>query len=280
MGGYFGAVSHRDTVLDVFFGTDYHSHLGTRHAGMAVWNAASGFQRQIHSIANSPFRSKFEGDLDKFRGSTSGIGCISDADPQPLLVRSHLGVYAIASIGLVNNAEALVDSYFTRHGHQFMAMSSGKVNTTELVAALINEGDDLVDGIRRAQDVIDGSITVLLLLPDGSIIAARDPYGRLPVLVGRDEDGYCVSFESFAYQKLGYHNAYELGPREIVRIRADGVDSALLHIVAKRPARVKRIARHFGKKLRNERIQSWGRRTMLPTIACGGNGHPIRVIIK
>ncbi len=225
MGGYFGAVSHRDTVLDVFFGTDYHSHLGTRNAGMAVWNAASGFQRQIHSIANSPFRSKFEGDLNKFRGSTSGIGCISDADPQPLLVRSHLGVYAIASIGLVNNAEALVDSYFTRHGHQFMAMSSGKVNTTELVAALINEGDDLVDGIRRAQDVIDGSITVLLLLPDGSIIAARDSYGRLPVLVGRDEDGYCVSFESFAYQKLGYHNAYELGPREIVRIRADGVET-------------------------------------------------------
>ena len=188
MGGYFGAVSHRDVVLDVFFGTDYHSHLGTRNAGMVVWSDQGGYQRQIHSISNAPFRTKFENDLTKFKGSTSGIGCISDADPQPLLVRSHLGVYGIVAIGLINNAETLVENYFAQHGHQFMAMSSGKVNSTELVAALINEGKDLIDGIRHAQDVIDGSMTILLLLPSGDIIAARDPFGRLPVLIGKDDD--------------------------------------------------------------------------------------------
>ena len=222
MGGYFGAVSHRDVVLDVFFGTDYHSHLGTRNAGMVVWSDQGGYQRQIHSISNAPFRTKFENDLTKFKGSTSGIGCISDADPQPLLVRSHLGVYGIVAIGLINNAETLVENYFAQHGHQFMAMSSGKVNSTELVAALINEGKDLIDGIRHAQEVIDGSMTILLLMPSGDIIAARDPYGRLPVLIGKDDNGHCVSFESFAYRKLGYHDVYELGPKEIVHISADG----------------------------------------------------------
>ena len=222
MGGYFGAVSHRDVVLDVFFGTDYHSHLGTRNAGMVVWSAEEGYQRQIHSISKAPFRTKFENDLDKFKGSTSGLGCISDADPQPLLVRSHLGVYGIVAVGLINNAESLVENYFAQHGHQFMAMSSGKVNSTELVAALINEGKDLIDGIRHAQEVIDGSMTILLLMPGGDIIAARDPYGRLPVLIGKDDNGHCVSFESFAYRKLGYHDVYELGPKEIVHITADG----------------------------------------------------------
>ena len=222
MGGYFGAVSHRDVVLDLFFGTDYHSHLGTRNAGMVVWNAEEGYQRQIHSIANAPFRTKFENDLTKFSGSTSGIGCISDADPQPLLVRSHLGVYAITAIGLINNAEALVKEFFDSHGHQFMAMSSGRVNSSELVAALINEGENIVDGIRHAQQVIDGSMTILLLMPNGEIIAARDSAGRLPVLIGKDKDGYCISFESFAYHKLGYQNEYELGPGEIVHVKADG----------------------------------------------------------
>ena len=225
MGGFFGAVSRRDVVLDVFFGTDYHSHLGTRNAGMAIWSREHGCQRQIHSIANTPFRTKFEKDLADFKGGCCGIGCISDSDPQPLLVRSHLGLYAITTVGQINNAEQLVDTYFSDHGHQFMAMSSGKVNTTELVAALINERDSLVQGLQHMQHVIDGSMTVLLMTANGEIYAARDLYGRLPVLVGHDHDGYCVSFESFAYQKLGYTKAYELGPAEIVRITADGLET-------------------------------------------------------
>ena len=219
MGGFFGAVSKRDCVLDVFFGTDYHSHLGTRRGGMAVYDPAEGFQRQIHNIENTPFRTKFEKDLGKFRGG-SGIGCISDTDPQPLLVRSHLGLYAISTVGIINNAEDLVERYFSDHGHQFMAMGSGKVNSTEL-AALINQKDDLVSGIRYAQEQITGSITILLLTSEG-IIAARDRLGRLPVLIGQDDQGCCVSFESFAYRKLGYHDAHELGPREIVQITAGG----------------------------------------------------------
>ena len=223
MGGFFGAVSHRDVVLDVFFGTDYHSHLGTRNAGMAIWSREGGCKRQIHSIANTPFRTKFEKDLDEFSG-TVGIGCISDSDPQPLLVRSHLGLYAITTVGQINNAEELVNTYFADHGHQFMAMSSGKVNMTELVAALINEGEDLASGILHAQRLIDGSMTILLMTDAGDIIAARDRFGRLPVLVGRDAEGYCVAFESFAYQKLGYETVYELGPAEILRVTADGWD--------------------------------------------------------
>ena len=223
MGGFFGAISRRDCVLDVFFGTDYHSHLGTRRGGMIIHDAADGFQRQIHNIENTPFRTKFESDLTEFHGC-SGIGCISDTDPQPLLVRSHLGLYAITTVGIINNADALVEKYFSHHGHQFMAQSNGKVNESELIAALINQADSLVDGIRHAQDLIDGSATILLLTPDG-IIAARDKLGRLPVLIGRNEDGCCVSFESFAYQKLGYQTAYELGPREIVKITADGCES-------------------------------------------------------
>ena len=217
MGGFFGAVSRRDVVLDVFFGTDYHSHLGTRSAGMAVWDRETGCKRQIHNIGNTPFRTKFENDLHQFRGCC-GIGCISDSDPQPLLIRSHLGLYAITTVGIVNNAEALVDKYFSDHGHQFMAMSSGRVNTTELVAALINEKESLAEGIRHAQTEIDGSLTVLLMTGPGEIIAARDRFGRLPVLIGENEEGHCVSFESFAYQKLGYHKLRELGPGEIVRL--------------------------------------------------------------
>ena len=224
MGGFFGAVSRRDVVLDVFFGTDYHSHLGTRNAGMAIWSPEHGCQRQIHSISNTPFRTKFEKDLADFKGGCCGIGCISDSDPQPLLVRSHLGLYAITTVGQINNAEQLVDTYFSDHGHQFMAMSSGKVNCTELVAALINERDSLVEGIQHMQRVIDGSMTVLLMTAKGEIIAARDKVGRLPILVGKDQDGFCVSFESFAFQKLGYTKEYELGPAEIVRITADRVE--------------------------------------------------------
>lgn len=222
MGGFFGSISRRDCVMDVFFGVDYHSHLGTRRGGMAVYDSKEGFQRQIHSIENTPFRTKFEADLSKFRG-TSGIGCISDTDPQPLLVRSHLGLYAISTVGRINNAAQLTREYFSSGGRQFMAMSSGDVNASELTAALINEADSLSAGIRHAQEKIDGSSSILLLTPNG-LIAARDRLGRLPVLIGHNEDGYCVSFESFAYRKLGYQTLQELGPGEIVRITPDGVE--------------------------------------------------------
>ena len=224
MGGFFGAISKRDCVLDLFFGVDYHSHLGTRRGGMIVYGEDRGFQRQIHNIESTPFRTKFEKDLPQFAGF-SGIGCISDTDPQPLLVRSHLGLYAITTVGIISNADELIARYFSDHGHQFMAMSSGKVNQTELVAALINQKDDLVAGIRHAQDLIEGSMTLLLLTKDHGIIAARDRMGRLPVLIGKSDDGHCVSFESFAYHKLGYEDAYELGPREIVRVTADGIET-------------------------------------------------------
>ena len=179
MGGFFGAITKRDCVLDIFFGTDYHSHLGTRRGGMAIYGPEDGFQRAIHNIENSPFRTKFEHDLRDFRG-TSGIGCISDSDPQPLLVRSHLGLFAITTVGLISNADELVEQYFSDGKHQFMAMSSGQVNATELTAALINQCSDLASGIRHAQSLIRGSITILILTPD-SLIAARDSLGRLPV---------------------------------------------------------------------------------------------------
>ncbi len=220
MGGFFGAVSRRDTVLDLFFGVDYHSHLGTRRAGMVVYDPEAGYQRQIHNIENVPFRTKFENDIITFRGA-SGIGCISDNDPQPLLFRSHLGFFAISTVGLISNAAELIERYFSDHGHQFMAMSSGEVNSTELVAALINQKDSLEEGIRYAQEKIEGSMTILILTED-RIIAARDLLGRLPVLLGRNKDGCCVSFESFAYRKLGYADEHELGPGEIVSLRAEG----------------------------------------------------------
>ena len=223
MGGFFGAISKRDCVLDIFFGVDYHSHLGTRRGGMAIYDREDGFQRQIHNIENTPFRTKFEKDLTDFHGH-SGIGCISDTDPQPLIVRSHLGLYAITTVGIINNADKLVDQYFADGGVQFMAQSAGHVNATELVAALINRKGTLVEGIRHAQQVIDGSVTILILTPE-SIVAARDRLGRLPVLIGRDPDGHCISFESFAYRKLGYSNAYELGPGEIVRITPEGYET-------------------------------------------------------
>ena len=222
MGGFFGAISRKNCIYDVFFGTDYHSHLGTRRAGMAFYDQEKGFQRQIHNIENTPFRTKFDADLPKFSGS-AGIGSISDTDPQPLLVRSHLGMFAISTVGIINNAEKLVEETFSGPGNQFMAMSSGKVNTTELTAALINQKDNVVDGIRHAQDVIDGSCTILMLMKD-CIIAARDKLGRLPVLVGQNPEGCCASFESFAYHKLGYQDYYELGPGEIVKITVDGVE--------------------------------------------------------
>ena len=223
MGGFFGAISRQDCVLDVFFGVDYHSHLGTARGGMVFYDKEKGFQRQIHNIENAPFRTKFEKDLVDFQGNC-GIGCISDTDPQPLLIRSHLGLYAITTVGIINNTDELIREYFSDHGHQFMAMSSGKVNASELTAALINQKENLIDGILHAQDMIDGSVTILIMTPDG-ILAARDKLGRLPVLIGKNEDGLCVSFESFAYHKLGYEDAYELGPREIVAMTSNGFET-------------------------------------------------------
>lgn len=223
MGAFFGAVSHRDVALDVFFGVDYHSHLGTRRAGMVTCREGGGFNRKIHSIENTPFRTKFEADLPEMAG-TCAMGCISDSDPQPLLVRSHLGVYAISTVGAVGNQAQLVED-FTRQGRQFMATSSGDVNVNELVAALINTQSTLVEGIKYAQEKVEGSLTLLVMTEDGELIAARDRMGRLPVLIGKDDDGYCVTFESFAYGKLGYVDAYELGSAEIVRITADGFET-------------------------------------------------------
>ena len=223
MGAFFGAASRRDVTLDVFFGVDYHSHLGTRRAGMVMRDGNGAFEREIHSIENTPFRTKFERDLATMRGC-SGMGCISDADPQPLLIRSHLGVYAIATVGAIMNADALIET-FTGIGHQFTAMSSGYVNATELVSALINTQSTLLEGIQYAQEQIEGSLTLLIMQQDGSLIAARDRMGRLPVLIGHDDDGYCVTFESFAYGKLGYADEYELGSGEVVRITADGYET-------------------------------------------------------
>ncbi len=223
MGGFFGVTSREDCVLDIFFGVDYHSHLGTYRGGMTIYDETDGFQRQIHNIENTPFRTKFEKDLTDFHGN-SGIGCISDSDPQPLLVRSHLGLFAITTVSAINNADELVKEYFSDHGHQFMAMSSGKVNSTELIAALINQKDDFVSGILHAQEMIDGSATILILTKD-SIIAARDQLGRLPIWIGKNDHGHCVSFESFVYTKLGYETVYELGPQEIVRITPDSVET-------------------------------------------------------
>lgn len=223
MGGFFGVISKNDCMLDLFFGVDYHSHLGTRRGGIAVYDEQTGFHRQIHNIENSPFRTKFEKDLNEFRGC-SGIGCISDSDPQPLLVRSHLGMYAISTIGNISNADELVAQYFSDHHHQFMVMSSGKVNDSELVAALINQKDDIVSGIRNAQELIKGSITIMLLREDG-IIVARDKLGRLPVHIGKREDGFSVSIESFAYQKLDYEDYYELGPQEVVKLTAESMQT-------------------------------------------------------
>ncbi len=224
MGGFFGAIANRDITYDVFFGVDYHSHLGTRRAGMIIHDPETGFQRQIHSIENTPFRTKFEKDLRSFHGSM-GIGCISDTDPQPLMVRSHLGLYAISFVGIINNADELVEKYFSDHNHQFMAMSSGKVNSIELLSALINQKDDLVSGILHAQELIEGSATILIMT-ENELIAARDKFGRLPVVIGKHhKNGYCACFESFSATKLGYEIAYELGPKEIVKITRDGYET-------------------------------------------------------
>ena len=224
MGGFFGATSKRDVVLDVFFGVDYHSHLGTRRGGMAAVDESKGFQRDIHNIENAPFRTKFAGIVDEMHGNAC-IGCISDSDPQPLIIRSNLGVYAISTISCINNAEELVQQFLSFSGGHFNAMTSGKINATELVAALINQKSDFVEGIKFAQDKVEGSLSVLILKEDGSLLAARDKFGRLPVIIGKDEDGHSVSFESFAFEKLGYEFTKELTPGEIVRLTPDGIET-------------------------------------------------------
>ena len=220
MGGFFGAACHGDAVSDVFFGVDYHSHLGTKRGGMAAYDEEIGLQREIHNIENSPFRTRFEHIFDEMKG-TSAIGCISDYDPQPLLIRSNLGTYVICIIGVINNSDALIKQYLSFSGGHFNAMTGGKVNSTELCAALINQKSDFADGIRFAQKEIEGTASILILKSDGAIIAARDRLGRIPVVIGKSDYGYCASFESFAYQKLGYEDVKELGPGEIVEFTAD-----------------------------------------------------------
>lgn len=221
MSGFFGVVSKKDCVFDLFFGTDYHSHLGTRRGGMAVYGA-NGFNRAIHNIENSPFRTKFERDFDEMKGNI-GIGCISDSEPQPLLVRSHLGNFAIATVGRINNIDALVQKAFQEGTTHFLEMSGGSINATELVASLVNRGANITEGIKIAQDAIDGSMSILILTPKG-IFAARDKFGKTPVVIGKKADAFCVSFESFAYLNLGYEPLKELGPGEIDFIAAEGVD--------------------------------------------------------
>lgn len=221
MGGFFGVASKKDCVFDLFFGTDYHSHLGTRRAGMAVYNKETGFERAIHNIENAPFRTKFDKDVNEMQGYL-GIGCISDYEPQPLLVRSHHGTYAIMTVGKINNMEAIVDDLFSSGHSHFLEMSGGDINATELVAAVINQKDNLIEGLQYVQEIIDGSMTVVLLTPKG-IYAARDRLGRTPVVVGKKEDAYCISFESFAYLNLGYVDEKELGPGEIVIVTPESV---------------------------------------------------------
>ena len=220
MGGFFGVASKEDCVFDLFFGTDYHSHLGTRRAGMAVYSKESGYDRAIHNIENAPFRTKFDKDVNSMQGSM-GIGCISDYEPQPLMVRSHHGTYAITTVGKINNTDRLIQDLFKSGHSHFLEMSGGDINATELVASIVNQKENLVEGIRYAQEVIDGSMTILVMTPKG-IYAARDRMGRTPVAIGKKKDACCVSFESFAYLNLGYTDEKELGPGEIVVVTPEG----------------------------------------------------------
>ncbi len=222
MGGIFGVISKKNCSYDLFFGTDYHSHLGTKRGGMVVYGE-DGFNRAIHNIENSPFRTKFERDVEEMKG-LSGIGCISDNEPQPLIVRSHLGNFAITTVGLISNADELLDMAYKNGNPHFLEQSGGKINQTELAASIINQKNSIVEGIKYAQEVIEGSMSMLILTPDG-IYAARDKLGRTPVIIGRKEDAFCASFESFAYLNLGYSDYKNLGPSEIAFITADGVET-------------------------------------------------------
>lgn len=220
MGGLFGVASKGDCLFDLFFGTDYHSHLGTRRGGMAV-HGEKGFDRAIHNIENSPFRTKFDKDMQEMKGNL-GIGCISDYEPQPLIVRSHHGTFAITTVGRINNAAEITEQIFERGNAHFLEMSGGDINPTELTAAIINQKLNLIEGIQYAQELIEGSLSFLILTPRG-IYAARDRLGRTPLVIGHKEDAYCVSFEDFAYLNLGYQTERELGPGEVVVITPDEV---------------------------------------------------------
>lgn len=222
MGGIFGVISKKNCVYDLFFGVDYHSHLGTKRGGMVV-HGENGFDRAIHNIENSPFRTKFERDVNEMEG-TSGIGCISDNEPQPLIVRSHLGNFAITTVGVINNTDELLEMAYNKGTPHFLEMSGGNINQTELVAAIINQEDDIVKGIQLAQRVIQGSMSMLVLTPDG-MYAARDKMGRTPIIIGRNDNGFCASFESFAYLNLGYTDYKNLGPAEIVYITPESVET-------------------------------------------------------
>ena len=223
MGGFFGITSKQDCVVDVFFGTDYHSHLGTRRGGMAAYDEEIGLQRTIHNIENSPFRTKFEHILDEMHGK-SAIGSISDSDPQPLLIRSHLGTYAISTVGIINNSEELIEKHLSSSGVHFDAMTGGAVNSTELIASIINQKENFTEGIKYAQDVIDGTANILILRDNGTLIVARDKLGRIPIILCKSKYGFAVTFESFAAEKLGYEFYRELGPAEIVEITPDSCE--------------------------------------------------------
>ena len=222
MGGFFGVASKKNCTLELFYGVDYHSHLGTRRGGMAMYGK-EGFQRAIHNIENSPFRTKFEKDAEELDGHL-GIGCISDYEPQPLLIQSHLGSFAITTVGKVNNLEELLRETYDAGRSHFQEMSGGQINATELIASLICKSDTLVEGIRYVQELVDGSMTILLMTKDG-IYAARDRYGRTPVVLGKREDGYCISFENFAYINLGFEHYKELQPAEIVFVTPESVET-------------------------------------------------------
>ncbi len=221
MGGFFGVASKEDCVFDLFFGTDYHSHLGTRRAGMAVYSKEKGYDRAIHNIENSPFRTKFDKDVNTMQGNL-GIACISDYEPQPLLVRSHHGTYAIATVGKINNLDSIVDELFKKGHSHFLEMSGGDINATELVASIINQRENIVEGIQYAQELIEGSMSIMLLTPKG-IYIARDKMGRTPIVVGKKDGAYCAAFESFAYLNLGYQAVKELGPGEIAVITPESM---------------------------------------------------------
>ncbi|MGN1376927.1 MAG: amidophosphoribosyltransferase, partial [Dorea sp.] len=222
MGGFFGVASKEDCVLELFYGVDYHSHLGTRRGGMATYGEG-GFNRAIHNIENTPFRTKFDRDVGEMKGNL-GIGCISDFEPQPLLIRSKLGSFAITTVGKVNNYDELLKQlYDSAHSH-FQEMTNGQINITELIAALICEKDSILEGIKYVQKLVDGSMTLLILTQEG-IYAARDRYGRTPLVIGRKDHAYCVSFESHAYINLGYVDYKELGPAEIVFVTPEGVET-------------------------------------------------------
>ena len=222
MGGFFGVASKEACNLDLFYGTDYHSHLGTRRGGMATYGS-DGWKRAIHNIENSPFRTKFEKDVDTMNGNI-GIGCISDYDPQPILIQSHLGCFGITTVGKINNADQLIRNLYENGHTHFQSMTNGQINSTELVAALICKKDSFVEGIRYVQSVVEGSMTLLLLTENG-IYTARDLLGRTPVVIGKKENAYCVSFESFAYINLGYTDYKELGPGEIVYVTPESVET-------------------------------------------------------